>query len=259
MKIGFKNQGAVWALLMAAIVIAWSTLYFQSRPLEALPMHAMWMPPSQASAWRFGDFAYVYAMWAVMMAAMMLPSALPMLNAYAKVSRRLNARPAQALALFAAAYLGLWVLFGILPTLLQWRLHGLVWLSPMMENQNRGFAAGVFLLAGGYQFMPLKNACLTHCKTPMGFLLNEWQGGLAGAFRMGFKHGLHCIGCCWAQMLIMFAVGVMNLGGMALLTLIVCAEKWVPLEAKPIAKTLGTVFLVWGFILLLSAWQQDSK
>jgi predicted metal-binding membrane protein len=145
----------------------------------------------------------------------------------------------------------LWVLFCIAPTLLQWRLHGLGWLSPMMENQNRRFAAAVFLLAGGYQLTPLKNACLTHCKTPMGFLLNEWQGGRAGAFRMGLKHGLHCIGCCWAEMLIMLAVGVMNLAGMALLALIVCAEKWVPLQARPIAATIGFAFFLWGGSLLL--------
>jgi predicted metal-binding membrane protein len=250
-SIRFKSQGAAMALLMAAIVIAWSYLYYQARRMEILPMRAMWMPPSPASAWRLGDFAYVYGMWAVMMAAMMLPAALPMLNAYGKVSRRLNARPVQALALFAAAYLGLWILFSIAPTLLQWQLHGLLWLSPMMQNQNRGFAGCLFLLAGAYQFMPLKNACLIHCKTPMGFLLNEWQAGRAGAMKMGLKHGAHCIGCCWAQMLLMFAVGIMNLAGMALLTLIVCAEKWVPLEAKPIAHILGAAFVIWGVVLFL--------
>lgn len=122
----------------------------------------------------------------------------------------------------------------------------------MMENQNRWFAAAVFLLAGGYQFTPLKNACLTHCKTPLGILLNEWRSGRAGALQMGLKHGAHCIGCCWAQMLIMFAIGVMNFAGMALLTLFVCAETLIPLEAKPIAITVGFAFLAWGSILLIS-------
>lgn len=240
------------ALILAATVAVWSTLYFQSRRMETLPMQDMWMPPDGVTAWRFSDFAYVYVMWAVMMAAMMLPAALPMLSAYSRASRRLNAKPEQSLALFTAAYLGLWLLFSIAPTLLQWQLHGLNWLSPMMENQNRRFAAAVFLLAGVYQFTPLKNACLTHCKTSLGFLLNEWRSGPAGALRMGLKHGANCIGCCWAQMLIMFAIGVMNFAGMALLTLVVCAEKLIPLEAKPISITVGLAFLAWGSILLLT-------
>lgn len=246
-----KAQGVVLALILTATVAVWSYLYFQSRRMETLPMQSMWMPPAGASAWHLSDFAYVYAMWAVMMAAMMLPPALPMLGAYSRASRRLNAKPAQSLALFISAYLGLWLLFSIAPTLLQWQLHGLSWLSPMMENRNHLFAAAVFLLAGGYQFTSLKNACLIHCKTPLGFLLNEWRGGRGGAIKMGLKHGIHCIGCCWAQMLIMFAIGVMNFAGMALLTLVVCVEKLTPLAAKPIAKTVGAVFLIWGLIFLL--------
>jgi predicted metal-binding membrane protein len=122
----------------------------------------------------------------------------------------------------------------------------------MMANQNSLLAAGILFLAGFYQFMPIKNACLTHCKTPMGFLLNEWQEGGKGAFKMGLKHGVNCLGCCWAQMLIMFAVGVMNLLGMALITLLVIAGKYLPLESTVICKAVGMVFLVWGIFLLIS-------
>jgi predicted metal-binding membrane protein len=137
-------------------------------------------------------------------------------------------------------------------TLLQWQLHGLSWLSPMMANQNELLAAGILFLAGFYQFMPIKNACLTHCKTPMGFLLNEWQEGGKGAFKMGLKHGVNCLGCCWAQMLIMFAVGVMNLLGMAMITLLVIAEKSMPLKSTFICKAVGVVFLAWGIFLLIN-------
>jgi predicted metal-binding membrane protein len=136
--------------------------------------------------------------------------------------------------------------------LLQWQMHGLAWLSPMMDNQNSMSAAGILFLAGFYQFTPIKNACLMHCKTPMGFLLNEWQDGAGGAFKMGLKHGAFCVGCCWAQMLIMFAVGVMNLLGMALITLLVILEKTVPLHAKLICNVVGVAFIAWGIALLMA-------
>lgn len=246
----FKAQGAVFAIILALVTAAWSYLLYQYRRMSAQPMSEMWMPPSEFSAWGLTDFAFVYAMWAVMMTAMMLPTAIPMLTAYGRVSRRLSTTPGQSLGLFASAYLVLWLLFSIVPTILQCQLHGLAWLSPMMENQSRLFAAGILLLAGVYQFTPIKNACLTHCKSPLGFLLNEWRDGRAGALKMGLTHGVNCIGCCWAQMLIMFVVGVMNLPAMALLTLAVIAEKLIPLESKWICKAVGFAFLGWAASLL---------
>jgi len=190
-------------------------------------------------------------MWAIMMAAMMLPSAIPMILAFARVCRHQKKTSHTLTYLFTLAYLAIWLVFSSVLTLLQWQMHGLAWLTPMMENQNSIVAAGILFLAGFYQFMPIKNACLTHCKTPIGFLLNEWQQGAAGAFKMGLKHGANCLGCCWAQMLIMFAVGVMNLLGMALITLLVIFEKSVPLEAKYISTALGIAFLTWGVFLLI--------
>ena len=161
-------------------------------------------------------------------------------------------QPYKLTGLFTSAYLGIWLLFSTALTLLQWQMHGLAWLSPMMESQNSISAAGILFLAGFYQFMPIKNACLVHCKTPMGFLLNEWQDGAAGAFKMGLKHGAYCIGCCWAQMLIMFVVGVMNLLGMALITLLVVLEKTLPLQSKLICNVVGVAFIAWGIALLIA-------
>ncbi|WP_333878137.1 DUF2182 domain-containing protein [Methylobacter sp.] len=219
--------------------------------MTSQPVSSMWMPPSEPLAWGFIDFALVYFMWAVMMAAMMLPSAIPMILAFARVCRQRNSGP-QLTYLFISAYLGIWLLFSSLLTLLQWQMYGLAWLTPMMDNQNSISAAGILFLAGFYQFMPIKNACLVHCKTPMGFLLNEWQDGPAGAFNMGVKHGINCVGCCWAQMLIMFVVGVMNLLGMALMTLLVIAEKSMPVQSKLICKAIGAAFIVWGAFLLIA-------
>jgi len=238
--------------LVSLIFAAWSYLFYLQWQMTNLPMSAMWMPPSEISAWSAIDFGLVYMMWAIMMAAMMLPSALPMIQAFTQVCRKRTKTPSRLSYIFASAYLLVWLVFSVALTLLQWQMHGLGWLSPMMDNQNTAMAAGILFLAGSYQFMPVKNACLTHCKTPMGFLLNEWQEGSRGAFHMGLKHGATCVGCCWAQMLIMFAVGVMNLLAMALITLLVIFEKSMPLESKLICKAVGMAFFAWGLLLLMS-------
>jgi predicted metal-binding membrane protein len=248
---GFRTQTSILAMVLAWAFGAWSYLFYQHSQTASQPMSNMWMPPSEALAWTFIDFALVYSMWAVMMAAMMLPSAIPMILAFARVCQQQNKATYKLTGLFASAYLGIWLLFSIALTLLQWQMHGLAWLSPMMDSQNSMSAAGILFLAGFYQFTPIKNACLMHCKTPMGFLLNEWQDGAGGAFRMGLKHGAFCVGCCWAQMLIMFAVGVMNLLGMALITLLVVLEKTVPLHAKFICHGVGVAFIAWGIALLV--------
>ncbi|MDI1279337.1 DUF2182 domain-containing protein [Methylobacter sp.] len=248
----FKTQTSILAIVLVWVFAAWGYLFYQHNQMISQPMSSMWMPPSEPLAWRFIDFALVYFMWAVMMAAMMLPSAIPMILAFVRVCRQQNKATYKLTYLFTSAYLGIWLLFSGALTLLQWQMYGLAWLSPMMDNQNSISAAGILFLAGFYQFMPIKNACLTHCKTPMGFLLNEWQDGSAGAFNMGLKHGAYCVGCCWAQMLIMFVVGVMNLLGMALITLLVIAEKSMPLQSQLICKAVGAAFVAWGVALLIA-------
>ena len=247
----FKARTSILATVLAVIFTAWGYLFYQHAQMASQAMSSMWMPPSEPMAWRFMDFSLVYFMWAVMMAAMMLPSAIPMILAFARVCRRQTKTPYKLTWLFTSAYLAIWLLFSSALTLMQWQMHGLAWLSPMMDNQNSIFAAGILILAGFYQFTPIKNTCLTHCKTPMGFLLNEWQDGNIGSFKMGLKHGANCLGCCWAQMLIMFVVGVMNLLGMALITLLVILEKSMPLESKLICKAVGLALIAWGTFLLI--------
>jgi len=246
----FSKQSCILAVVLAVIFAAWTYLFYQYIQMTRQPMSTVWMPPSEPLAWHFTDFALVYLMWAVMMAAMMLPSAIPMILAFTKVCKRQHPAPYKLTYLFISGYLGVWLLFSSALALLQWQMHELSWLSPMMDNQNKTSAIGILFLAGFYQFMPIKNACLQHCKTPMGFLLNEWQQGATGAFSMGVKHGAYCVGCCWAQMLIMFVVGVMNLLGMALITLLIIVEKFLPLQAPLICKTVGFAFLAWGVFLL---------
>lgn len=214
-------------------------------------MSAMWMPPISVWQWQINDFITVYVMWAVMMAAMMLPSAVPMIKVFSKTSNKVYGSETPYSTLFSAAYLLIWLLFSILLTLLQWQLHGLQWLSGMMENTNTLFAAVIFIIAGLYQFSTLKNACLTYCRSPLSFILNGWQEGRLGAFKMGIIHGSTCLGCCWAQMLIMFAVGVMNITAMILITLFILLEKSLPEQERFISKATGVLLCFWGVFLVL--------
>ena len=245
-----KTQFWILSALLAVILSAWSYLYLQYWQMTSLPMSEMWMLPSSLSAWGYMDFALVFFMWAIMMAAMMLPSAIPMTLAFSRVCRQHQTTTYRPTVVFVLAYLCAWFGFSIVLTVLQWQMHGLAWLSPMMENNNPLLASAILIMAGIYQFLPLKNACLKYCRSPIGFLLNEWQEGYKGAYKMGMKHGAACVGCCWAQMLIMFAVGVMNLLGMAFITLVVILEKLTPLETDMISKSCGLAFVLWGLFIL---------
>lgn len=225
---------------------------YQHWQMSTLPMSQMWTSPSSAWQWQISDFVIVYLMWTVMMVAMMLPSALPMIQAFSKACQQRYASDTPFNYLFSFAYLLVWFVFSIVLTLLQWQLHNLQWLSGMMDNTNTQLAAGILIIAGIYQFTALKNACLTHCRSPFSFLLNSWKNNKLGAFNMGIIHGSMCLGCCWAQMLIMFAIGVMNITGMILLTLFILLEKSLPVSELLISRISGGLLCLWGVALLLS-------
>lgn len=245
-----KTQSAILLSLLTVIVSAWAYLIYQHWQMTSLPMSEMWMPPSQASDWKSLDFLLVYLMWAAMMAAMMLPSAIPMILTFSRVAKTRYPAPQKSTFLFAYSYLAVWLLFSIGMALLQWQLHGLQVISPMMDTKSNVLSAVIFLAAGIYQLTPLKTRFLRYCQSPAGFLLNEWREGAKGAFQMGLKHGATCVGCCWAQMLIMFAMGVMNLVGMALITLLILLEKVVPVKSQLISKAGGIILMGWGVRLL---------
>ncbi len=241
----------ILALLIIITLTAWGFLFYQYWQMNTLPMSKLWMPPDSVWQWQMGDFIVVYIMWAVMMAAMMLPSAIPMIKVFSISCEKKYGRDTPYSYLFSLAYLSIWFLFSIVLTLLQWQLHGLHWLSGMMENTNTLFAATLLISAGIYQFTTLKNACLNYCRTPLSFLLNSWQNGKSGAFYMGLTHGSICLGCCWAQMLIMFAVGVMNISAMVLITLFILLEKSLAKNEKIMSKTAGVLLCFWGGFLFL--------
>jgi len=245
-----KAQTCIFLTLTAVILLAWGALFHQHWHMTHAPMSQMWMPPTETSDWSIFDFSIVFVMWAIMMIAMMLPSAVPTLLAFARICQQRKQAVYYSSLAFILGYLSIWFLFSIALTLLQWQLHGLLWLSPMMDNNNRYLAIVIFVLAGAYQFLPLKNACLNYCQSPVGFLLNHWQNRAGGAFKMGSRHGLTCLGCCWAEMLIMFAVGVMSLTGMILVTLLIALEKFSPLGSRRTSQAGAMLFWGWATYLL---------
>ncbi|SES84125.1 Predicted metal-binding membrane protein [Nitrosomonas marina] len=247
-----RNQATILLTLLTVIIAAWLYLYYQHWLMTSLPMSEMWMPSADIYNWQWTDFWLVYTMWAVMMIAMMLPTAIPMVAVYTKICEQRYQTAYTHTLLFVFAYLVVWLVFSIALSALQWQMHGLNFLTPMMDMQHDQLAAILFLLAGAYQFTPQKNKFLQSCRTPMGFVLTEWREGTMGAFQMGIKHGSACLGCCWAQMLIMFAVGVMSLLGMVFITLLVFAEKIVPPRYRFFSKAVGILFIVWSFRLFIS-------
>ena len=200
----------------------------------------MYGPMTGASAWMMATewdtvhLLLLWAMWAVMMAAMMLPSATPVVMLYANAARRRGETSGRPLHLFAltAGYVLVWALFSVGAVALQRILSILLVLSPMMQVTSRPAGGIVLMIAGLYQLTSWKWACLQTCRSPLGFLMAQWREGRAGAFRMGTEHGLYCVGCCWALMLLLFAGGVMNLLVIVALTAVVAVEKLAPFGAQ---------------------------
>jgi predicted metal-binding membrane protein len=169
-------------------------------------------------------------MWIVMMIAMMIPSVAPVILLFAGVSRRRRVQgvPAAPVSAFILGYLLAWAGYAVLAALIQSTLHSAALLSPAMASRSPLLGGGILMLAGVYQWLPLKGACLAHCRSPLGFFSTEWREGVSGALGMGFRHGSYCVGCCWALMALLFVAGVMNLLWVVAIAGLVLAEKMVP-------------------------------
>ena len=212
-----------------------------------------WMPP-MSGIWSFSDFFLLFIMWAVMMIAMMTPSILPMIMLFTSLnSKKIKENKSSASPLnLLMGYLLSWVLFSLVITFPQYGLHKIGLLTPMMEPTHAALGGVILMLAGIYQFTPFKDACLSVCQSPLSFMMNNWRDGNLGAFLIGYKHGFYCVGCCWFLMLTLFALGVMNIMWVAILTIFVMFEKLsvkFPLQYRYFT---GFVFLGWGTFILVT-------
>ena len=184
--------------------------------------------------WTGAYWAIMVAMWWVMMIAMMVPSAAPMILLYARVTRheQKSGRLAKGVvptAAFVCGYLIAWLVFSVLASVLQFYLEGASLVhSMLMWSLNSWLSAGLLFAAGLYQITPYKQTCLRHCRSPAHFLSSHWRPGHLGALRMGIEHGAFCVGCCWALMALLFVGGIMNLLWIAGLAVFVLVEKVAP-------------------------------
>lgn len=236
--------------LLAAIVLSWSYLLAGAGTMQE--MDGMIMPMS-GGPWTAGHALLMLAMWAVMMAAMMLPGAAPMILLYATIARGRRARGERtgSAGIFALGYVMVWSGFSIGAVALQYALEQAALLSSMMETTSVALAATVLIAAGVYQWLPLKQACLRRCRSPLDFMLTRWREGTRGAFLMGATHGVYCVGCCWMLMLLLFVGGIMNLAWIAALALFVLVEKLVP-AGHWIGRIAGVALVAWGIATLLA-------
>lgn len=180
--------------------------------------------------WSASEFSVRLVMWAVMMVAMMTPTAAPMTLVYAAVARKAATedRPVAPTFVFVAGYLAVWSLFSVVATAAQGGLDQLALLSPMMVSASPVLGGGLLIGAGVYELTPLKHACLAHCRAPAHFISRHWHGGFAGAFRIGLALGAYCVGCCWVLMGLLFVGGVMNLLWIAAIAVFILLEKAMP-------------------------------
>jgi predicted metal-binding membrane protein len=191
--------------------------------------------------------AWLIGMWAVMMVAMMLPSAAPTILLFGGVSRRrrLQGRSAVPVAVFTLGYLIVWTVYAAAAGAAQWEVHRRALLSVSMAAASPVLAGGLLLTAGVYQWLPIKGACLSHCRSPLGFFTTEWREGAWGALVMGMRHGTFCVGCCWLLMALLFVAGVMNLLWVAVIAGFVLIEKLVP-RGQWLGRAAGVGLVVWG-------------
>jgi len=252
-----RDRAVVVVTLVAVITIAWIWILLGAGTgMSAWDMALGWGVPGMASmmvpaVWTLGYAGPMFVMWWAMMAAIMLPSAAPILLLFARINRNHKAggRPLIPTGIFAAGYLVAWGGFSALATGLQWQLEQLGLLSPMMATTSYWLGSAILLAAGVWQLTPIKTICLRHCRSPMGFLVQSWRPGRLGAFRMGLEHGTYCLGCCWFLMGLLFFGGIMNLFWIIGLAGFVLLEKTTPMGSW-IGRIVGIGVAVCGGLML---------
>src|SRR5215813_14106403 len=221
--------------MLVVAIAAWAHVLVSPMGPDDMAGMGITMSPSLA------DGVIYVAAWAVMMTAMMLPSALPMIGLYAATQRSAGnaALKAGRVGTFALMYLGLWALTGI-PI-----YFASVALSAISAGVLAYVVAAVLVLAGIFQLTPLKQVCLRHCRSPLGFLFGHWREGWQGGLAMGRAHAVYCLGCCWALMVVLVVAGAMGLPWVLLIAAVVAAEKLLP-GGEWIARTAGVALMLLG-------------
>lgn len=250
-----RDRLVISSCIVLVIALAWAYLVYLDRQMSASMAYDTMMKEmgmAMDAPWTPAVVLLTFAMWAVMMVGMMTGTVAPVLLLFARAQAARVDRSSGTLQLpvlmFGLGYVAVWTGFSACAALAQWALHAAAMLSPAMIASTP-VSGAILVAAGAYQLTPFKGACLSQCRSPLGFLMGSWRDGLTGAFQMGVRHGTHCLGCCWALMCVLFAVGVMNLAWVAALTAFVLAEKIGPAGAI-VARGAGVVMMLWGLAVL---------
>lgn len=244
-----RERAALVAGLAGLTALGWTYIAYLSLRMDNMASAAA-MPSMRT--WTPVDMAFLVLMWTVMMSAMMVPSATPMILMFDGIQRRRRAHghafvPTIA---FLLGYLTVWIGFSVLAAMLQWWLRRAALLSPMLTIGSSQLSGGLLILAGLFQFTPLKDACLSTCRSPLAFITSRWREERIGAFLMGLDHGRYCAGCCWLLMVLPFVAGVMNLLWVAALSALVFLEKLAPF-GRGLSRAAGIILVLWGCAVLI--------
>ena len=266
----YREQALVLAILAVLTVVAWIATLAQMESMGAMepgtvPPSGMGqgampgmptmggMPMGEPARPDPGVRLFTYlGMWTAMMAAMMLPAAAPMILVFGTVYRtkRESGGAFVPTWVFVAGYLAVWVGFGAVAWAMGDFGEAIARAYPMVRELGPRVAATAMIAAGLYQLTPLKQRCLSHCRSPLSFLSHHWRPGAGGAWRMGVDHGVYCVGCCWVLFVLLVVVGLASLPWMGLITLIVCAEKLLP-YGKPVTLGVAGLLIILGTLTLI--------
>jgi predicted metal-binding membrane protein len=248
-----RDRAIVGAALLAITLAAWLYLFHLSTTMPGTDMPDMpGMAMLRDHPWDIVDVVLLFVMWAVMMTAMMVPAATPMVLTFAAVQRRRREqdRASVPTAVFLLGYAMVWTAYAAAASLAQWRLHEAELLSAAMASTSARLGGALLLAAGVFQWTRLKEVCLSKCRSPLAFVMTEWREGRAGAFVMGARHGAYCVACCGALMTLLFVAGVMNLWWIAGLALFVLAERVLP-GGRAVGRLGGALLLLAGAVILV--------
>lgn len=242
-----RERYLILALLLLLTLAAWAFLLWAPLPMQSAGGAGLTMGLSGA---------LFLAIWLVMMVAMMFPSAAPMILMFSKIyaGKRQEPRQGQSFVptwIFVSAYLCIWALFGVVAYGGALAVEALAQVWSWLAD-NGGRIGGALLILGGlYQLSPFKEVCLAKCRTPLGFILGSWRSGYWGSFRMGLEHGAYCLGCCWLLFVILFPLGIMNVAAMAVLSVLIFAEKTLPVGRR-VGQLAAVALVAYGALVVLS-------
>ena len=245
-----RDKIIIVVVLVLLSVLAWIATVHQA---GGMGLGLMTMSMTMGPPFSVSNAALYIALWGVMMVAMMFPSVAPTAMLFATVTRQKQeqAAPFAPAWLFIAGYAVLWTLTGGVAYAGDIAIQSLPHTFPGLRTYGSVIGGLTLIIAGLYQLSPLKYVCLSKCRSPLGFLLNSWQDGYWGAFRMGVHHGAYCLGCCWSLMAVLFVVGTMNLVWMGVLTLIIFMEKILPYGVA-MGKGTGMGLIGLGLVLVVA-------